>query len=321
MITLTDLLEAKARLKGVAVHTPLVRYFGPGAPDEELYFKPESLQPIGSFKLRGAYNKISSLTVEERARGVITYSSGNHAQGVAYAARALGARAVIVMPAAAPRVKMEATAALGAEIVTVGNASDERRQKALELAEANGYVVVPPYDDEKIIAGQGTTGLEILEDLPEVELVLVPVGGGGLSGGVAASLKLSGSRAKVIGVEPALANDAQQSLRLGHVVSITAESAASTVADGLRTQSIGAHNFEHLSKFLDGVVAVSETEIRQAMRQVITVARLMAEPSGAVTMAAWMFHRSELPASTKTVAIISGGNADPKQVAEVLEGP
>jgi threonine dehydratase len=319
MITLTDLLEARARLKGVAVHTPLVRYFGSAPANEELYFKPESLQPIGSFKLRGAYNKISSLTAEERARGVITYSSGNHAQGVAHAARVLGARAVIVMPAAAPRVKIEATAALGAEIVTVGNASDERRQKAMELAEANGYVVVPPYDDEKIIAGQGTTGLEILEDLPEVELVLVPVGGGGLSGGVAAALKLSGSRAKVIGVEPALANDAQQSLRLGHVVSISAESAASTVADGLRTQSIGAHNFEHLSKFLDGVVAVSETEIRQAMRQVITVARLMAEPSGAVTMAAWMFHRSEIPASAKTVAIISGGNADPKQVAEVLE--
>jgi threonine dehydratase len=292
---------------------------GQGTANEELYFKAECLQPIGSFKLRGAYNKISSLTPEERSRGVITYSSGNHAQGVAYAARALGIRAVIVMPAAAPRVKMEATAALGAEIVTVGNASEERRMKALELAEAKGYVVIPPYDDEKIIAGQGTTGLEILEDLPEVELVLVPVGGGGLSGGVAAALKLSGSHAKIIGVEPALANDAQRSLREGHVVRIAAEDAASTVADGLRTQSIGDHNFEHLKKFLDGVVAVSEDEIRRAMRQIITGARLMTEPSGAVTMAAWMFHRAELPASLKTVAIISGGNADPKQVAQVLE--
>lgn len=321
MITLKDLDEAQARLKGVAVHTPLVRYFDLSASAaRELYFKPESLQPIGSFKLRGAYNKIASLTEAERSRGVITYSSGNHAQGVAYAARALGARAVIVMPSGAPKVKKEATAALGAEIVTVGNGSDERREKALELAREHSYVVIPPYDDAEIIAGQGTAGLEILEDLPDVELILVPVGGGGLSSGVAAAVKLSGSRAKVIGVEPALASDAQQSLRAGHVVRIAAESAASTLADGLRTQSIGTMNFEHLTRYLDGVVTVAEGEIVRAMRQIITGARLMAEPSGAVTMAAWMFHAAELPASRKTVAIISGGNADPKQVAEVLEG-
>jgi threonine dehydratase len=326
MITLIQLHEAQARLKGVVVHTPLVRYFemnpaemNPGSAFGELYFKPESLQPIGSFKLRGAYNKIASLTDAERARGVITYSSGNHAQGVAYAARALGARAVIVMPAAAPKVKMEATAALGAEIVTVGSGSDERREKALELAREHGYVVIPPYDDAEIIAGQGTAGLEILEDLPDVDLVLVPVGGGGLSSGVAAAVKLSGSRANVIGVEPALASDAQQSLRAGHVVRIAAENAASTVADGLRTQSIGALNFEHLTQYLDGVVTVAEDEILRAMRLIITGARLMTEPSGAVTMAAWMFHAAELPSSRKTVAIISGGNADPKQVAEVLE--
>ncbi len=320
MITLADLQQAQALLKGVAVHTPLVRYFGAGSTAaEELYFKPESLQPIGSFKLRGAYNKIASLTAAERMRGVITYSSGNHAQGVAYAARAMGAHAVIVMPREAPLVKRAATAALGAEIVTVGNGSDERREKALELAAEHGYVLIPPYDDLQIIAGQGTAGLEILADLPDVELVLVPVGGGGLSSGVAAALKLSGSRAKVVGVEPALANDAQQSLRTGRVVRIEAESAASTVADGLRTQSIGATNFEHLTKYLDGVVAVSEDEIRRAMREIITGARLMCEPSGAVTMAAWIYHRAELPESAKTVAVISGGNADPRQVAEVLE--
>jgi threonine dehydratase len=319
MITLTELQQAQSRLKGVVVHTPLVRYFG-AAGAGELYFKPESLQPIGSFKLRGAYNKIASLTEEERARGVITYSSGNHAQGVAYAARALGARAVIVMPVGAPKVKRDATAALGAEIVTVGNGSNERRDKALELAKACGYVVIPPYDDAAIIAGQGTAGLEIVEDLPEVDLVLVPVGGGGLSSGVAAAIKLNGSHAKVIGVEPALANDAQRSLREGHLVSIAAESASSTVADGLRTQSIGQLNFEHLTRYLDGIVTVSEDEIVRAMREIITGARLMAEPSGAVTMAAWMFHARELPASRKTVAIISGGNADASQVAEVLEG-
>lgn len=329
MVTLADLLEARKRLKGVAVHTPLVRYFDLrtlGAvhtqaeiAGEEFYLKAESLQPIGSFKLRGAYNKIASLTAEERARGVITYSSGNHGQGVAYAARLLGAQAVIVMPGTAPKVKLDAVSALGAEIVKVGSGSEERRDKAVELAAAHGYLVIPPYDDPWIIAGQSTAGLEILEDLPDVELVLVPVGGGGLSSGVAAALKLSSCPAKIIGVEPALANDAQRSLRQGHVVRIAAESAASTVADGLRTQSIGAMNFEHLTTYLDGVVTVGEDEIRRAMREVMTGARLMAEPSGAVTMAAWMFHRAELPTSRKTVAILSGGNADPKQVAEVLE--
>jgi threonine dehydratase len=231
----------------------------------------------------------------------------------------LGVRAVIVMPGSAPRIKLDATAALGAEIITVGSGSEERRDKALELAAAHGFVVIPPYDDAHIIAGQGTAGLEILEDLPDVELVLVPVGGGGLSSGVASAIKLSGSRAKVFGVEPALANDAQQSLRLGRVVRIAAENAASTVADGLRTQSIGISNFEHLTKHLDGIVAVSEDEILRAMRQIMLGARLMAEPSGAVTTAAWLFHRAELPASRKTVAILSGGNAEPKQVAEVLE--
>jgi threonine dehydratase len=328
MITLADLRQAQARLNGVAVHTPLVRYFHSqtshpqsGAEAEEFYLKAESLQPIGSFKLRGAYNKIASLTAEERARGVITYSSGNHAQGVAYAARALGARAVIVMPGSAPRIKLDATLVLGAEIVTVGSASEERRERALELAAAHGYVVIPPYDDLRIIAGQGTAGLEILEDLPDVELVLVPIGGGGLSSGVAAALKLSGSRAQVIGVEPALANDAQQSLRQGHIVRIAAESAAATMADGLRTQSIGVHNFEHLVKFLDGVVTVGEDEIRRAMRQLMLGARLMAEPSGVVAAAAWLFHRAELPASRRSVAILSGGNADPNQVAAVLEEP
>lgn len=323
MITLADLQAAQVRLKGVVLHTPLVRCFSSGTvrntTAEEFYLKPESLQPIGSFKLRGAYNKIASLTSQERAHGVITYSSGNHAQGVAYAARALGVRAVIVMPGSAPRIKLDATAALGAEIITVGSGSEERRDKALELAAAHGFVVIPPYDDAHIIAGQGTAGLEILEDLPDVELVLVPVGGGGLSSGVASAIKLSGSRAKVFGVEPALANDAQQSLRLGRVVRIAAENAASTVADGLRTQSIGISNFEHLTKHLDGIVAVSEDEILRAMRQIMLGARLMAEPSGAVTTAAWLFHRAELPASRKTVAILSGGNAEPKQVAEVLE--
>jgi len=223
------------------------------------------------------------------------------------------------MPSSAPEVKLRATAALGAEIVLVGSGSEERRDRALALAAEHGYTVIPPYDDEAIIAGQGTAGLEIIEALPEVELVLVPVGGGGLSSGIASAVKLSGSHARVFGVEPALANDAQQSLRAGRIVRIDAAQASATIADGLRTQSIGERNFEHLTRYLDGIIAVSEDEIRAAMRQIITGARLMAEPSGAVATAAWLFHRNELPASRKSVAVLSGGNADPKQVAKLLE--
>jgi threonine dehydratase len=322
MITLKDIKAAQKTIKGVAARTPLIRYYPPAedsASGEELYFKAESLQPIGSFKLRGAYNKVASLSAEERQRGVITYSSGNHAQGVAYAARALGCKAVIVMPRMAPKVKRDATAALGAEIFEVGNGSDERMQKAQELAAEHGYAIIPPYNDLKIIAGQGTIGLEILQDLADVELVLVPVGGGGLSSGVAAAIKLSNSGAKVIGVEPALANDAQQSLREGKIVQISSDRSASTLADGLRTQSVGPLNFEHLSAYIDDIVTVEEDQIREAMRRIMNSARIIAEPSGAVTFAAWSFLREKLPESRKTVAIVSGGNAEASLLAQVLK--
>jgi len=316
MISLDDLRLAQRRIRDIAARTPLVRCYSQS--DSQLWFKPESFQPIGSFKLRGAYNKIASLTDEERSHGVITYSSGNHAQGVAYAARAMNTKAVIVMPRNAPKIKMDATAALGAEIVLVGPGSSERQQRAEELAAQHGYVIIPPYNDERIIAGQGTAGLEILEDLPDVDLVLVPIGGGGLISGIASAIKLSGSRAKVIGVEPALANDAQQSFRAGHLVSITAERASSTLADGLRTQSVGPINFEHIRAHVDDIIAVTESEITSAMRQIANAARLVAEPSGAVTSAAYFFHFAELPAHKKAVAVISGGNLDPKLLAEVL---
>jgi threonine dehydratase len=316
MVTLDDILLAHSRLQGIAVRTPLVRCFT--GDETAFYLKPESFQPIGSFKLRGAYNKVVSVPEADRQRGVVSYSSGNHAQGVAYAARALGVKCVIVMPRTAPKVKMDATAALGAEIVTVGAGSDERMKKAEELAEQHGYVIVPPYNDEHIIAGQGTVGLEIINDLTDVDLVLCPVGGGGLISGVATAVKLSGSRAKVIGVEPELANDAQQSFRAGHVVAISPERATSTLADGLRTQSIGPINFEHIRKYVDDIVTVTETEIRSAMRRIVTTARIVAEPSGAVTFAAWLFHRTQLPESTKAVAVVSGGNVEPELLADVL---
>jgi threonine dehydratase len=307
-------------LRGVTARTPVIAADGVGSNDgRRLFLKLENLQPIGAFKLRGAYNKIASLSPEERARGVIAYSSGNHAQGVAYAARALHTKAVIVMPENAPAIKLEATAGLGAEIVKVGPGSTERQRKAEELAAQHGYVIVPPYNDEKIIAGQGTMGLEILEDVPGVETVLVPVGGGGMISGVAAAVKLSRPSVKVIGVEPALAADAQASFRAGQIVNFPAEEVTQTMADGLRTQSIGPINFEHIRNFVDDIVTVSEEEIREAMRCLAANPKTIAEPSGAVAVAGFLFHGKELPPRTIHVAVISGGNIDPAMLAEMRE--
>ncbi len=316
MVTLQDIQQARTLLCKIAVRTPLVLLKVPD--DGEIFVKPENLQPIGSFKLRGAYNKISSLTPEQRARGVVAHSSGNHAQGVAFAARALGVRATIVMPGSAPKVKLEATKALGAEIVLVGPASEERIRKAEELVKERGLVPVPPYNDEKIIAGQGTIGLEILEDLADVDLVLAPVGGGGLISGISTAVKESNPKAKVIGVEPEFAADAQASLRSGKIQSISGESALRTAADGLRSQSIGEINFEHIRKYVDDIITVTEEEIRRAMRRLLFSARILAEPSGAVATAAALFHAEELPASGKRVAVVSGGNVEPELFSDMM---
>jgi threonine dehydratase len=321
MVTLQDVRAAQSLLHGIAVRTPLFEWTGVGD-QRKLYLKLENLQPIGAFKLRGAYNKVASLTDDERRRGVISYSSGNHAQGVAYAARALGVKAIIVMPGNAPKNKLDATAALGAEIVVVGPSSEERRLRAEQLAAEHGYAIVPPYNDEKIIAGQGTVGLEILGDLPNVETVLVPVGGGGLISGVSAAIKLSNTelshpQVKVIGVEPELAADAQASLRAGRIVSSPAEQVSQTLADGLRTQSIGAINFEHIRAYVDDIVSVTEDEIRETMRALSANAKTLAEPSGAVAPAAFLFHADELPNTTINVAVISGGNIDPALLTEL----
>ena len=324
MVTLTDIREAQARLRGVIVRTELIQAslgeVVDGFNGRKLYLKPENLQPIGAFKLRGAYNKIASLSPEERSRGVITYSSGNHGQGVAYAARALGAKAIVIKPNNAPTIKREAVASMGAEILLVGPGSLDRQSKAEELAARHGYIIVPPFNDEKIIAGQGTMGLEILEDLSEVETVLVPVGGGGMLSGVATAIKLSKPSVKVIGVEPELAADAQASLRAGKIVQSTAEQTSRTIADGLRTQSIGAINFEHIRQYVDDIVTVSEDEIRQATRWLATNPKTVAEPSGAVAVAGFLSHGDRLPRTTMNVAIISGGNIDPQMLQEIRRG-
>ena len=289
----------------------------------EIYLKDESAQPIGSFKLRGAYNKIAQLTPEQLKLGVITYSSGNHAQGVAYAARALGAKAVIVMPENAPPVKMEATKALGAEIVLVGPASTERRLKAEELEALHGYTMVPPYDDEAVIAGQATCGIEILEQLSDVGLVLSPVSGGGLLSGVATGIKLvceaEGRVApQVWGCEPEVSADAKESFDTKTLVEWPAAKTTRTLADGLRTQSLGERNFAHILRFVDGIVTVTEDEIRETMKIILRATALVAEPSGAVTLAAALFHAHELPEAEKIVAIVSGGNLDPTLRAELV---
>jgi len=320
MVTLDEIRCAQARLKGITVHTRLIEFSHPESDSRRLFLKPENQQPIGAFKLRGAYNKIASLSDDDRKRGVITYSSGNHAQGVAYAARALGVKAVIVMPRNAPTIKREPTAALGAEIVLVGPGSAERQLKAEELAAQRGYVIVPPFNDEQIIAGQGTIGLEILEDLPEVETVLAPVGGGGMISGVATALKLSKPEIKVIGVEPELAADAQASLRAGKIVQFPADEVVRTIADGLRTQSIGPINFEHIRRYVDDIIAVTEDEIREAVRLLAANSQTVAEPSGAVAVAGFLFRRDQLPATKLNVAIISGGNIDPQMLEELRRG-
>src|SRR5579863_2470758 len=313
-----DMIRAAARrIAGVAVKTPLVRASFDGVRGA-VWLKAESLQPIGSFKLRGAANKILQLSRDEIARGVITYSSGNHAQGVAYAAREVGAKAVIVMPSNAPPIKRAATLALGAEVVDVGLASSERLAVAEELVRKHGYVVIPPYDDEQIIAGQGTCGLEIVEELSDVDLVLAPVSGGGLLGGVSAAVKQLRPQAHVFGVEPELAADTAESFRKGSIVEWPAELTSRTIADGLRTQSVGERNFAHLRAFVEGIITVTEAEIRAAMRAIVATARLVPEPSGAVAAAALLFHSKELPAWRKAVAVVSGGNASPALLAEVL---
>ncbi len=317
MLTLDQIRTAQQRIHGLAVHTPLVRFPAPELPGQ-FFLKAESLQPIGSFKLRGAANKIAQLTPEERRRGVITYSSGNHAQGVAYAARAFGSKAVIVMPSNAPEIKRRATLALGAEIVTVGPASSERKSKAEELSARHGYVVIPPYDDPDIIAGQATCGLEILQDLPDADLVLAPVSGGGLLSGVAAAVKHLRPQCRVIGVEPELAADAQESFRAGQLVNWPAEKTSRTLCDGLRTQSLGQLNFDHIRAFVDDILTVSEIEIRAAMRRILFDARLTPEPSGAVTTAAILFHTAELLPFERAVAILSGGNVEPDLLADVM---
>ena len=323
-VTLADIQAAHARIASAAIRTPLVQLHAPNLPCE-VWVKVEAAQPIGSFKIRGAYNKVSQLSPEQLAKGVITYSSGNHAQGVAYAAKVLGAKAVVVMPDNAPPIKIAATRALGAEVVFVGSASTARKAKAEELAAEHGYSIIEPYDHPHIIAGAATCGLEITQQLPDVDLVIGPVSGGGLLSGTATGVKLAAEaglcnpNVKVFGAEPLVAADAKESFETKTLVEWPASRTASTIADGLRTQSLGHLNFEHILKHVNGIVAVTEQEILDAMKVYLANSDLIPEPSGAVTLAAVLFHANELPPAKKIVIIMSGGNVDPK-LLETLKG-
>jgi threonine dehydratase len=315
LVTLEEIRESAARIRGVAVHTPLLRW------DDRTWLKPESLQPVGAFKMRGAYNAVASLTDAERARGVVTYSSGNHAQAVARAARLLGTKAVIVMPQAAPQIKVDGVRRDGAEIVFTGPGSEERHRIALELVARDDLVMIEPYDDRRIIAGQGTCGLEIAEDLPAVSSVLIPVSGGGLSSGIATAIKALAPTARVIGVEPELAADARESLASGEIVHWDSSLTTRTMADGLRVEQLGWLPFLHLRRFMDEVVTVSEAEMAEAMRQLAGRGRLVVEPSGAAAMAAHLSGAVPQPdGDDHRVIVISGGNVDPAAFADILAG-
>lgn len=311
LVSIEDIRAAAEGLAGVALRTPLVPAPWAG---EDLWLKPESLQPIGSFKVRGGYHAVASLPEERRAAGVVAHSSGNHAQAVAYAARAFGVPCLVVMPDVAEPTKVAATEALGARVVLV---PPERRAEAMaDLAQREGYAVIPPFDHPDVIAGQGTVGLEIAEDLSTVDVVLVPVGGGGLASGVATAVKALCPSAAVFGVEPELAADARESLAAGRVVVWPTEQTYRTSADGLRTQ-LSELTLAHLSARLDGILTVSEEEILGTAGRLAREARLVVEPSGAVSVAGYLHRRADLPPG-RTVAVISGGNLAPALLAKLV---
>jgi threonine dehydratase len=310
-VTLEEIRAARERIKTVARVTPLIDVSSvAGRP---LWLKCESLQPGGAFKIRGAYNMVAQLSGEERRRGVITYSSGNHGQAVAIAARALGAPAVVVMPTTAPTIKADGARGFGAEVVFEGTTSLHRRARAETIAAERGLTMVPPFDHAWIIAGQGTLGLEILDQCPDVRTVLVPIGGGGLISGVSAAIKRSKPKPgiDVIGVEPSGAASMKNAVDAGEVRTLDG---AASIADGLMAVRPGDLNFAHVRKFVERIDLVDDTEIAAAVRWLFVSAKIVAEPSGAATVAAAL--RGEATYTPPVVAIVSGGNLDPADLAK-----
>ena len=315
MITFADIERAAHVLAPVTHHTPLLssRTFNQRC-DNEVYFKAENFQRVGAFKFRGAYNKISSLSQEEQRRGVIAHSSGNHAQGVALACRLLNIRAVVVMPEDSLPNKIEAAKSYGAEIVFTGPTTDDRERTTAELVAQHGYILVPPYDDDLIIAGQGTVALEIFHDLKELDYLFVPVGGGGLIAGCAIATKNLFPGVRVIGVETSGANDCYLSFRAQHIVKL---SSVNTIADGMRTLSIGIRNFEIIRKYVDDIITVTDADVLSMMKFFFERMKIVVEPTGAVAPAAVMKNASGIQGK-RTCAVISGGNADSRILKQLF---
>lgn len=313
-ITIADVYRAAKQLDGVSKKTHLVESpFFSAQSGNQVYLKPENLQITGSFKLRGAYNKISQLNEEERKRGVITASAGNHAQGVAFSARALGVKAVITMPATTPILKVEATRALGAEVVLFGDSFDDAYAHSLELQKEHGYIYIHPFDDVQVLLGQGTTALEIIDELKDVDVILVPIGGGGFASGVALATKLVNPNVKVIGVEPENAACMAKSFTKGKVSSLRS---ADTVADGCAVKTPGKITFACCRTYLDQIITVSEMEIMSALLSLIEKHKLIAEGAGVLSLAAL----DKLSCKNKKVAaIISGGNIDISTISALID--
>ena len=315
-VTFIDVQAAAARLHGQAHRTPIItsETFDQMA-GCRVYFKCENLQRAGAFKFRGAYNALSLLTPEQRTRGVVAFSSGNHAQGLALAAQVLNIPAIVVMPSDAPPIKVDATRGYGAKVVFYDRLTGDREAIARQLARERGLTVIPPFDHPHIIAGQGTVAMELFEDMPDLDVLLTPVGGGGLISGCATAAKAMHPGVRVIGVETEPANDAQQSLRTGKRVTIPVPD---TIADGIRTTCLGAITFEIMRRLVEDIALVTDADVIEAMRFMLIRMKLLAEPTGAVPVAALMARKVKDVEGKRVGVVISGGNADPALLKRIL---
>jgi threonine ammonia-lyase medium form len=316
MISFSDIQDAVSVVAPVVHRTPILtsRTFNERC-GNSVFLKAENFQRIGAFKIRGAYNKIASLTADERARGVVAHSSGNHAQGVALASRLLGVRATIVMPRNSQPNKIEATRAYGGTVVFSEDSTDDRERVANELRHRDGLVLVPPFDDDKIIAGQGTVAVEIAADLKDLDYLFVPVGGGGLIAGSAVAAKHLISRIKIIGVETANADDAARSFRKKEIVKIDPPE---TIADGIRTQSLGVRTFEIILKYVDDIITVTDDQVIETMKFLLDRMKIVVEPTGAVAPAA-VYHNALSISGKKICAVVSGGNVSAGMLQKIIE--
>ncbi|PHH98783.1 threonine ammonia-lyase [Fusobacterium polymorphum] len=313
MAKLEDFIKAKKKLSKVLLETHLI--YSPIFSKEsgnKVFIKPENLQKTGSFKIRGAYNKISNLTDAEKKRGVIASSAGNHAQGVAYGAKESGIKAVIVMPKSTPLIKVESTKQYGAEVILHGDVYDDAYKKAKELEEKEGYVFVHPFNDEDVLDGQGTIALEILEELPETDIILVPIGGGGLISGIACAAKILKPEIKIIGVEPEGAASAYEAIKENKVVELKE---ANTIADGTAVKKIGDLNFEYIKKYVDEIITVSDYELMEAFLLLVEKHKIIAENSGILSVAATKKIKEK---NKKVVSVISGGNIDVLMISSMI---